>query len=245
MKNKFCLLSVLIALVSLTSCDKKENHHNTTDYSFSFETDYDSIRSCPGGRGMFIIELHNSSNLLEKVNLSLKCDENLNATLTKESISPDHSVFEIIIRPDNNIPVSDYIITLTGKRKDQTDSLNLYVHIVNWSDPLKLSEIASNKKTEFILWLNTNYPSIKIDNQTEWEIFLTYPQTLIVEHYTLLSEYYEMRLCCHIMIPPHDWSMIRLRERNCSTPFIAARQDSAYGSIHQIPVEEYPILYGY
>ncbi len=114
MKNILCLLSAFITIVSLTSCDEEENNHKTADYSFSLETDYDSIRSCPGGKGIFIIELHNSGNQLEEVNLSLKCDEALNATLTKENVSNDHSVFEIILSPNHDIPASDYMITMNN-----------------------------------------------------------------------------------------------------------------------------------
>jgi hypothetical protein len=47
------------------------------------------------------------------------------------------------------------------------------------------------------------------------------------------------------MIPPDDWSMIRLRKRNEVSPFFAAKQDSTGGAFYQIPVNDYPIFQGY
>ena len=243
MKNKLNFLLVFILIAAIASCEKEENSNR--EYSFSLETKYDSIRSCPGGGGIFIIKLNNSQNQTENVDLKLECDGNLNATLSKDYISIDQSVFEVSIRPSNEISISDFNIIVIGERKGQLDSLNLSVKIFDWENSSRLNEISSIKKLEFIGWLNTNYPDISINNQTDWEIYLTYPQTLIIEHYTLLNEQYEMRICCHVMIPPDDWSMIRLRERNSYTPFLAARKDSTGGVIYQIPVEEYPVKSGY
>jgi len=243
MKNIVRLLLVFIIIVAMVSCDKEEDQNS--EFAFSLETEFVSIRSCPEGSGLFIIKLNNANDQNENVNLQLTCDEKLNATLSKNHVSIDQSVFEVIIRPDLDISISDFIIMLTGERKGQRDSLKLTVNMFDWMNQSELVDIAYSKNTEFINWLNTNYPSMGIGNQTEWEIYLTYPQTLIVEHYTLLSAQYEMRFCCHVMVPPDDWSMIRLRERNTYTAFLAARQDSTDGTIYQIPVEEYPLLYGY
>jgi len=243
MKNKLSFLMVLVIIATMASCDKEEN--SNIGYSFNLETEFDSIRSCPGGGGLFIIKLNNSQDQTGNVNLKLNCDEDLNATLSKDYISIDQSVFEVLIRPSHDISISDFIIIVIGERNGQLDSLKLNVNILDWTNQSELGDIASGKKTEFLSWLNTNYPNISINNQTEWEIFSTYPQTLIVEHYTLLNNQYEIRLSCHIMIPPYDWSMIKLRERNSFNAFLAARQDSTRGLINQIPVEEYPLLYGY
>jgi hypothetical protein len=77
-----------------------------------------------------------------------------------------------------------------------------------------------------------------------WRNYLTYPMHLIVEHWTFLSTAWEVRLCRHIMIPPHDWSMILFRRLGTLEPVLAARRETD-GSIHQIPVSEYPVLYGF
>jgi hypothetical protein len=243
MKNNLSLLLVFMMVASMISCNKDDN--SSIGYSFNLEAKYDTIRSCPGGSGLFIIKLNNPQSQTENINLQLKCDEKLNASLTKDFITLDQSVFEIVIKPANDISISDYTITVMGERKGLVDSLTLKVTIFEWENSSELDEIAANKEMQYIDWLNTNHPDIQITGQTDWDIYTTYPQTLIVEHYTLLNDLYEMRLCCHVMIPPDDWSMIRLRERNSSEAFLAARQDSTGGSIYQIPVEDYPLLYGY
>ena len=237
----FLITSFIIT--SLFSCDKEDT--NNEEYSFQLESKFDSIRSCPGGGGLFIIKLNNTDNQTEKINLQLASDKKLNATLTKNHVSSDQSVFEILIKPDKDISISDYQITVTGERKSHINSVKLNVSIIDWESSSELGEIITRKKTAYVKWLNNNYPDININNQTDWDIYTTYPQIIIVEHITLLNDSYEMRICNHATIHPHDWSMIRLRERNTFEPFLAARQDSTDGLIYQIPLEEYPLLFDY
>ena len=48
------------------------------------------------------------------------------------------------------------------------------------------------------------------------------------------------------MIPPHDWSMIRIRKRGEIEAEIAYKQDSATNDyVYEIPISEYPIFNGY
>lgn len=240
MKN---LLTTFLIVISLISCDKKETL--IEDYSFVLESKFDSIRSCPGGGGLFILRLQNTKNQTDSINLQLKYDDKLNAALTKNQILIDRTVFEVLIEPEGDISVSDFQIIIKGKRNVYSDSLILHVETFDWNDPEELGEIANTKKTEFVNWLNINYPEINIDNQMEWDVYSTYPQTIIVEHYTMLNDDYEIRICIHAMQPPDDWAMIRLRGRNTFDAFLAAKQDSTNGPIYQIPIEEYPLLYGY
>jgi hypothetical protein len=131
MKNKLSLLLIIILIATIAACDKEEN--NNSVYPFSLVTEYDSIRSCPGSIGLFIIKLDNSNKQNEKVNLRLKCDEDLNTALSNDYISIDQSVLEVIIRPSRDISISDFKIMLIGERKGQLDSMKLNVNIIDWN----------------------------------------------------------------------------------------------------------------
>ncbi|MFH0761940.1 MAG: hypothetical protein V2A67_10600 [Bacteroidota bacterium] len=243
MKRVAFYLFAALMVVLFFSCEKDEPDNE--EYSFNLEGKYDSIRSCPGGGGIFILKVNNTGNQTERINLELQCDRKLNASLSRNHVDSDQSVFEVLINPANTVSISDFNIKVIGERKGHTDSLNLYVSVIDWENTSELGETAETKKTTFVNWLNTDYPDIDITDQTDWDIYTTYPQILIVEHYTLLSEKYELRICCHVMIPPYDWSMIRIRERNSFEAFFAAKLDSTNGPVYQIPVEDYPSLFGY
>ena len=90
--------------------------------------------------------------------------------------------------------------------------------------------------------------SFPAESLTEEDFFsyCTYPQTIIVSHYTFLSENWEVRFCHHEMIPPDDWSMILIRQRGEIDAEVSYKEDSSINhSVYEIPVSEYPILYGY
>jgi len=178
MKKNSHFLITLFTIISLISCDK-ENPINE-EYSFNLEGKFDSIRSSPGSGGLFIIKLNNTDNQTERINLQLVCDKRLNATLTKNHLSSDQSVFEILIKPDNDIPISDYQITVIGERKDYIDSLKLNVSIINWTSSSGLSELVNIKKSAYMKWLANNYPDIDINDQTNWEIHFLFKQLIIL-----------------------------------------------------------------
>lgn len=226
------------------SC-KKEKQDNQTSTPFIMQAQYDSIRSCPGGGGLFIMKFIDTISQGENISVNIDCDKKLNASLSKIDFVDNKSVFEVLIHPDNNIANGNYTLSVICARGSFTESYSLKVKIIAWDNPTELGDIAKNKKRKYIDWLNSNYPDIEINNETEWDLYSTYPGILIVEHFTLLNDTYEMRICNHAMIPPDDWSMIRLRYRNSEVPFLAARQDSTNGKINEILVKEYPVLFGY
>jgi len=209
-----------------------------------FETDIIEIRSCPGGGGIFIIKVLVSGDQIRELSLDLECDDMLNATLhIPESGSGD--ALEIVIEPDSNIAITDQPILLRGSLAERRDSLLLNVHMINWTDTKELGDLIIVKMNNYIDWLHVNHPAVEIYDTTQWELFATYPQTIIVDYFTLLNDQYELRVCNHAMIPPEDWSAIRLRERCVYQPFLTLRQDSTNGAIYEIHRDEFPTLFDY
>jgi hypothetical protein len=228
-----CLIVVLIV-----SCTNDKN-----DTPFRLEVAYDSIRSCPDCGGIFIIALTDSLTFTGNADLSLEAATPLNASMTRTTITRESPVTELVIEPAADIAIGDYEINLTASNEVYDTTLSLFVTVYDWSD--EISEDPLGKMDEYIAWLEENYPGLNITADTEWDAYPTYPQILIVEHFTFLNDEFEFRICKHAMIPPYDWSMIRIRNRNEVTAFLAARQDSTGGDFYTIPVEEYPLMMGY
>ncbi|UCF13521.1 MAG: hypothetical protein JSW06_04485 [Thermoplasmatales archaeon] len=120
--------------------------------------------------------------------------------------------------------------------------LVLEVEMFNWSSDNLPDAII--KRDELIDWLELEYPEFGNFSDKESFAYMTYPEILIVEHWTFLCKCWEMRICYHVMIPPHDWSKICLRRRGEVNPIFAAMRESD-GTIYEINVSEYPIMFGY
>ena len=118
----------------------------------------------------------------------------------------------------------------------------LEVEIFNWSSDNLPDAII--KRDELIDWLEVEYPEFGNFSDKESFAYMTYPGILIVEHWTFLCKEWEMRICYHVMIPPHDWSKICLRRRGEVQPIFAAMRESD-GTTYEISVSEYPIMFGY
>ena len=230
----------LVSLVWPISCDKDKR----ISTSFTLESIYDSIRSCPDGGGIFIIRLAEPETLEGTIQLNVESAAALNTSCTRAEVDKESPVTEIAIEPSETLPSNNYEIRIHASNSVYDTTLHLTVHIFNWSS--EIGEDLLVKKEEYDTWLHTTIPGYDIDPEVNWNCaYPTYPEILIVEHITFLNDAYEYRICTHAMIPPYDWSMIRLRRRNEAEPFFAARQDSTGGIMYQIPVAEYPEMFGY
>ena len=118
----------------------------------------------------------------------------------------------------------------------------LEVEVFDWSSG-NIGD-AVIKRDEFLSWLASEFPEYDGFSDASLVAYVTYPEIFIVEHWTFLYEEWEMRICYHVMIPPHDWSQLCLRRRGQLEPLLAAYCESD-GLIYEIPIYEYPILFGY
>ena len=111
-----------------------------------------------------------------------------------------------------------------------------YVRIFAWEQGPPGAEMA--QRASFLSWLAAAHPELGDIAARPSLRYITYPEILIVEHWTFLSSVWDMRVCFHVMIPPDDWSMMLLRRTGSLTPLLAARRESD-GSIREIPVSSY------
>jgi len=216
------------------SCGKENNP------AFRLAAVADTIESYPSGGGLFIGYIRDFSGIQGPVGLSVASDARLHPAFTKTSLNGPDSVFELTVRPEADLPLGDYKITVSAASGENTETMDLVVSVV---DNGTNTEDALIKFDQFFQWLNQEKPEVAQEIQSDFFLYKTY-RILIVEHYTVLTPNYEVRFCYHVMIPPYDWSKIRIRKRNVIDPELAAER-STDGTIRKMAVSDYPIIYGY
>lgn len=124
-------------------------------------------------------------------------------------------------------------VTVTGQRsgKEATATQTLTVEEGDIDEFLNsLGPTAEEMRDLFIPWLEANHPDLGITSETEWTGVVVSPYILVVSHFLFFSDKWEMHVYWHVMIPPHDWAKIDLRNRfteiNYSYSFeISSRSD--------------------
>lgn len=235
----FCSLAIL----SVTGCKSGEEETNSAGKGgFEIKAKYDSIRSCPGGGGLFVFYIHPGQDLTGSINLSIVSDQHLGASLNKNRLSKTDSVAELTILPDLSTEVKKYQVRIIAKNDTLSREITLSVDVINW--PHDIDSEALIKRNLFSTWIEAHKPEyINAFAATEM-LYNTYPQIIIVEHYTFLTPEWELRFCTHVMVPPDDWSMIRIRKRSAVEAEFAAKLFTD-GTIQEIPVSDYPVMIGY
>ncbi len=209
---------------------------------YTLSSRYTHIRSYPGGGGIFTPYIVPDGDFRGTVRLALQCDPALHARINRTFLDTRHRDAEIIIEPEAGLSVDSCVITLLATHDGTTKTLPLRITMYHWSHGDPGEEMAL--LDSFLDWQRRVHPELSSTATGPWRRWLTYPEHLIVEHWTLLNPYWEIRLCRHVMVPPDDWSMILMRPLGMLTPLLAAYRDSD-GSIQEIPVSEYPVFYGY
>jgi hypothetical protein len=238
----FCL--ALSFLVLLPACDRLPFQPREADAgSYVLDARATSIRSYPGGGGVFTIFMEPGADFRGDVRLSVIADRDLHCTFSLPLLYNRNRTTDLHIAPESGSPVTPRTIVVRAEHAGAIKTLTLNVTMYDWSHSVPGEEIALLRR--YLDWIRMAHPKAGTVEIVPSRRYLTYPEILIVEHWTFLSPLYELRLCRHIMVPPHDWSMMLLRQVGHREPSLAARLDSGSGEIREIPVSEYPILFGY
>jgi len=227
--------------------EKKPVEPPTGQGSFTLEAKYTYVRSYPGGGGVYLLRIVPGPDLEGDVALSVSANKYLGAQLTSAVVNSAATIAELTLSPTRQVVLATHIITVTASNQTHEESVELEVEVVNWG--IGSMSIAQDKQNEFVAWMQGEHPELGNFNNQQWDIYGTYPQIMIVEHYTFLSDDWEFRICFHVMIPPYDWSKMWLRPRGEWDAILAAIRewddDLQDYVIHEMPVEEYPIISGY
>lgn len=241
MKRIISLVLIMVLCLSLGVASKG------LAQTFEFGAKYNYIRSCPGGGGIFLVSIEPNSAFTGKVFLNIIAPYSLNAELNKDVLDMGSPVAEIRVSPSENISSGKYnigvaAVHVVGLYVQNVERIKLEVEVFDWESTV--SRNLSQKRDLFIEWLETEHPEFGIFPKQKYDAYNTYPELIIVEHGTFLSSEWEIRVCDHVMIPPDDWSMIWIRKRGALDALFAAKRETD-NSIHEIPISEYPIMFGY
>jgi hypothetical protein len=231
------------------------------DPDFALAARYTFVRSHAGGGGIFLLRLDPAPAGGRNVVLGLAADPSLHARLDHRFLNALSPLAELTLRPDPALAPAGAetcrIVVTASRPAGSADSqpqdppaaarspgrrLELEVELIPWiaGDPAT----AIQKRDELLAWVIAAHPELDDLDEPYRIAYQTYPSILVVEHWTFLGAAWEIRVCWHVMIPPYDWSMIRLRRRGDWEPLLAARRDSD-GTTYEIPLSEYPTHMGY
>jgi len=251
MKRRFDVLFIFFLCFIIFSSNSfayndnfKVETKNLLDKVSIIKTDSNSIKSYRGGGGIFIVSLTPVLRLFGHVCLEIDCDSDLNAEISQENMNKWDPVAEIIIKPDIDIEIKEYKITLNASYyffglekfliKKQTTILKVNITGWEYSNPTDYIVI---KRDNFIRWLDEKL--LFVDDFSEMDFFsYIHRQTLVVTHWTFLSEEWDMKVSCHMTIEPYNWSKLSLRKRCFARPFLYLKQDYD-GNIHVISEKEF------
>jgi hypothetical protein len=237
------MILIIITVLLFAGCSKDDNNTNPVNDKgeFTLVSVYDSIRSYPDGGGILIAYISTSNDFEGKVLLRLAADSSLRCKLSKPYLTKQDTLVEIIINPISDVQIEEHSIKLIATHNKNEKSIELKINILPWSSNYWDAKAKLSMFKEHIIAFNSKFVQI-FDNSKF--IYATYPQILIVEHFTFLTMDYEIRLCYHVMIPPYDWSKICIRNRNSTVPEVAFLRETD-GKIREISIAEYPKLLGY
>jgi hypothetical protein len=231
---------ILFFSILILGCEK-DNPIEPDDGDYTLSVKYDSIRSYPGGGGIFVLSVKTDTGFTGIIKLSLQADIRLNAEFTESELDNVKGISNIELAPAADLAPGTYPIRLTARHNGMEKIKELKVIVYEWDGNIV---DALDKLLPFKSWLQANKPQYNSLFTGNRKIYATYPQTLIVEHFTFLNSEYEMRLCYHVMIEPYDWSKICIRRLDKTEPELALMRDTN-GDITVIPTQDYPTLYGY
>ena len=237
------IMSILMVLGTCTDRDSDAVSPPTGDSGdYLLTSTYDSIRSYPGGGGIFLVHMEPDTAFSGTIRLRRDCDVSLKATHSKTVLTASDNVVELLLSPSGSISTARYPITVVATHAKQEKRLDLLANVLDWQqDNFEPALEKRDQFREYTLGLSAAYTELF---STPSRMYATYPMTIIVEHYTMLTSQYECRFCYHVMVPPYDWSMMRIRKRLSISPDITLKRDTE-GTVQRIPGEEYPTLYGY
>jgi len=207
---------------------------------------YSYIRSYPSGGGVFVLrtspEPYSPGHPSHNPVIEIQANPDLNAELITTFGGHVSNIIEATVSPSPDIEIGLHRFQIAVLYDEYSYRIALEVDVFQgeWSD----DSLAIIKRDKFLPWLDSHYPEFEDLTELEWESYFTYPGIWVVEHWTFLSDKYELRVCWHVMIPPYDWSMLWLRERGRWNASLALKRESD-GTIYTIPVTEYPEFYGY
>ena len=213
--------------------------------SFTLEAKHTYIQSYPDGGGVFLVRLVPGDGFTGEVDLSMDADAALGVQMNTSVLTATSPIVEIILNPTSSVAVQTYTMLLSGVNTTDQASVALDVEVKNFATAPNDASPTKDRRRQFIKWLKKTHPELGPFENNCRVYYQTYPGMKIVEHWTFLEANYEMRVCLHVMMAPEDWAKLWLRPRGEWDAVFAAMMDTDGATPYEMPLEDYPIYYGY
>jgi len=201
--------SLLLIFISCSSNSDRIYEYEADLGDFELERSADSVKSYPGGGGVFIIKLDPDSVFNNSVSISINADEVLNADLTELTISNGHPITEISIQPGTT-ENETFPITVTGTCESLIKTVDLTVLMYDAVGDVPQQFI--DARDEIIGWVVTHHPEHSELDAMEFSSYKTslgavYGST----NWEFLNDTWHLRLAIPTSIDPPATMYLRYR----------------------------------
>jgi hypothetical protein len=209
--SKRILIVLVVALVAVLMLFFLLHTGEQRPCPFSIEVSPGHIRdSIPGQSCLFLVEVHEDDKGGEDKEVIISATApGAEVTVNPPAILPGQ-VAEVMVVPGEGRVGENITVTVTGKRMVE-ETATATIKVNPGVDDIR--EAAEGYRDMFVPWLESSRPELGITSGTAWNGTIVTPNILVVMHYLFLSEEWEMHLCWHVMIEPHNWARIDLRRR--------------------------------
>lgn len=216
--------------------------------SFTVEAKYTYFRSYPGGRALFLLKITPGADFVGDAIVSLSSDRLLKGEFTTTHINAETGMTELLIDASKQLEIGFYYVTVTVENQTCVQTVEFEIEIFSWG--ILSMNNALDARDNFVGWLEAEHPEFGSFTGELWtDIYCQYPLR-IVEHYTHLSDNWEMRVGCHVTWTPEDYYEVYwLRPRGQWNPIVAAKMtwdlDTQTYVINEMSVDDWIYYYGY
>lgn len=217
--------------------------------SFTLEAKYTYFKNYPGGQAIYLLRIEPGPDFSGDAIISVSADRLIKTELTNTHLNAQTPMAELVLQPSKQLPFDSYhYITVTVSNQTHQESVLLELELVNWG--ILSMNRAVTAREHFIEWLEVEHPELGNLAGEQWGVYCHYPQIIIHEHYTHLSDNWELRVSCHVTWTPEDYyETLWLRPRGQWDPIMAAKYDLDEASqswiIYETPLEDWKYYFGY
>ena len=210
----------LIAILLISSIAAVFLYLNTGPKTLEVEFSPQEINTSPDETGWFLVQIETNVPIVN-YEVSIQTNVSIETDYTLWSETP---LLEVFLHPNSSHIESCIEVEVTFSTGGLAANDSALLHVLNWTFE-DLPEVIE-KRDVFIDYLMDNHPELGIGNTTIWEPIYNGAGILIVGHYLFKSSEWEMEVSWHVMIQPHDWVRVYLRNRADLQPSWAGEIES-------------------
>ena len=212
--------------ISNLESDLTETQNQLTELlnGFSMQVIPADMVAIPGQRCVLLVVVEGGGKE-QAVGISTTVDvSDSEVTVEPEAITPGQ-VAEVTVIPDEASVNSSLTVTVTGDRGGFTQTETTTIQVIEslWGngddgrdggdgDEDLPYPLALQIRDKFVPLLS-QFPELGVTNETEWTGTIVHPDYLVVGYYLFFSDEWEMGVCWHVTMEPHNWARIYLRHR--------------------------------